>query len=116
MTQPIYDADVVARFRDALGSLTVDLIVGLCPPVSERYARFLTNEVPGISIPGSWIDRLRGRSREDAERVAVELCRTLMERLQDVVQGFYLLLPMGRYDLVGALIGRTSAREARWAE
>jgi methionine synthase I (cobalamin-dependent)/5,10-methylenetetrahydrofolate reductase len=116
MTQPIYDADVVARFRDALGSLTVDLIVGLCPPVSERYARFLTNEVPGISIPGSWIDRLRGRSREDAERVAVELCRTLMERLQDVVQGFYLLLPMGRYDLVGALIGRTSAREARWVE
>ncbi|GBC84158.1 Bifunctional homocysteine S-methyltransferase/5,10-methylenetetrahydrofolate reductase [bacterium HR11] len=115
VTQPIYDPDVILRFQDALGDLAVDLIVGICPPISERYARFLANEVPGISIPEAWIDRLRGRSREDAERAAVELCQALMERLRGVVQGFYVMLPMGRYDLVGALLGQASAHrpEAR---
>jgi len=112
VTQPIYDPDVIFRFRDALGDLAVDLLVGICPPISERYARFLTNEVPGISIPETWIDRLRGRTREDAERVALELSQALMERLRGTVQGFYLMLPMGRYDLVGALIGDSASRLA----
>lgn len=111
VTQPIYDPDVILRFRDALGDLAVDLIVGICPPISERYARFLVNEVPGISIPETWIDRLRGQTREDAERVALELSQALMERLRGIVQGFYLMLPMGRYDLVGALIGRASSEQ-----
>ncbi len=110
VTQPIYDPAVVFRFRDALGDLAVDLIAGICPPVSERYARFLTNEVPGISIPETWMERLRGRTREDAERAAVELCQALMERLGGAVQGFYLMLPMGRYDLVGALLGRMKSQ------
>ncbi|MCS7312409.1 MAG: methylenetetrahydrofolate reductase, partial [Acidobacteria bacterium] len=104
VTQPIYDPDVIFRFRDALRDLAVDLLVGICPPISERYARFLVNEVPGISIPQTWIDRLRGQPREAAERVAVELSQALMERLRGAVQGFYLMLPMGRYDLVETLI------------
>lgn len=111
VTQPIYDPDIILRFWDALGDLAVDLIVGICPPISERYARFLVNEVPGISIPETWIDRLRGQTREDAERVALELSQALMERLRGIVQGFYLMLPMGRYDLVGALIGRASSEQ-----
>ena len=52
------------------------------PLVSYRNALFMKNEIPGISVPDGIIDRYdRDMSREEAQRVGVEIAVEIAEKL-----------------------------------
>jgi homocysteine S-methyltransferase len=118
MTQPIYDLAVLERFREAYerrhGPLSLPLLVGILPPISERHAAFLHNEVPGIEIPEALRERLRlagARASEEGVLLATELA----QRLGDLAAGMYLMPPFGRYDLAAELVEAATSRRGRAA-
>jgi homocysteine S-methyltransferase len=102
MSQPVFDAAMLARFLEDLGSVPIPILAGILPLHSYRNAEFLHNEVPGMRIPEEIRDRMRrvpGRDAAAAEgvRIAREALAAVLE--VEGVQGAYLMPPFGRYEM-----------------
>ncbi len=63
LTQPVFDLKKARQFIKAYeekhGNIDVPILVGVLPLVTDRHARFLHNEVPGISIPETIQERMK---------------------------------------------------------
>jgi homocysteine S-methyltransferase len=71
--------------------------------VTDRHARFLHNEVPGISIP----DEIQQRMSSSGEESASEGARIAIELIQDIkadFQGVYFMPAFNRFDMVAEII------------
>lgn len=100
LTQPIYSPEQLYRFLDAWGPRTaMPLILGVMPLVSYRQASYLSNEVPGITIPDFLLYQMQDAA--DAEKVGVESSIQLLEKLRSLIQGVYLVPSFNR---VGPLL------------
>ncbi len=109
ITQPVFDSKAMFKFLDYIEKhkIKVPIIAGVWPLVSFRNAVFMNNEVPGVVIPPSVMDRMeKVKDSEDAKKVGVEIAREMVEELGDRVDGLQLSAPFGRIELVLAIIGR----------
>jgi homocysteine S-methyltransferase len=100
VTQPVFDTDQLARFLERARS-PIPVIAGIWPLTSLRNAEFLANEVPGVQVPGTIIERMRhaqegGSAAARAEGVAIAL--EMIEAVRPLVQGVQISAPGGRVD------------------
>lgn len=107
LTQPVYDVEaarqVLDAYADRYGPLEVPVLAGILPLYGVRHARFLDNEVPGITIPPAVVARLEGageKAPQEGVRIAVEL----VEAVRPWVQGAYIMPAFNRYDLAAEVI------------
>jgi len=107
LTQPVFDLQRARKFiemyRNLYGPLNVPILVGILPLVTDRHARFLHNEVPGISIP----EEIQQRMYSSGEESASEGARIAIELIQDInsdFQGVYFMPAFNRYDMVAEII------------
>lgn len=103
LTQPVYDLEVVQRFFAAVGEVSVPIIMGLLPLRSYRHAEFLHNEVPGITIPPELLARM-AQAGQDAIGEGIRIAQELAQALRPYTQGFYIMPPFGRYDMVPPIL------------
>ncbi|MBZ0136364.1 MAG: bifunctional homocysteine S-methyltransferase/methylenetetrahydrofolate reductase [Planctomycetes bacterium] len=103
MTQPVFDIAKAREVVEAARPLNVPLVLGIMPLVSERNAEFLHHEVPGIDVPESIRERMAGKRGESGRKLGVEISKELMHEIAPEVQGFYLITPMNRYDMIAEL-------------
>jgi homocysteine S-methyltransferase len=121
VTQPIFDVEQLRKFLERARNFAprLPVIAGIWPLTSFRNAEFMNNEVPGISVPPTIMERMR---RADAgERARLEGLKIAQETLLEIraeVQGVQIAAPFGRYALaveVAQALGRdrppTSARQ-----
>ncbi|MGH7298463.1 MAG: methylenetetrahydrofolate reductase, partial [Polyangiaceae bacterium] len=100
MTQPVYDAKVLARFLDDCAPLGLPVLVGLLPLVSYRNAEFLHNEVPGMQVPDAVRERMRkAGSGAAARKEGVAIAREMLAAVHERVAGAYVMPPLERYEL-----------------
>ena len=99
MTQPLYEMEPLTRFLKAVGKKRVPVLLGLLPLQSHRHAEFLHNEVPGINIPDHAREAMRVAGDKGIE-VGIEMCRALLLKAKDMVEGAYLMPSFGRYEVV----------------
>jgi homocysteine S-methyltransferase len=105
MTQPVYDVGLLDRFLSDTKPLGVPVLVGLLPLASHRNAEFLHNEVPGMRVPDSIRERMRGAgSGLAARREGVAIAREMLSAVKDRVSGAYIMPPFGRYELAAEII------------
>ena len=109
ITQPVFEVEKARNFlkiyKDKFGELEVPVVVGILPLVTDRHARFLHNEVPGIVIPQAIQDRIAGASEDmaaEGTRIAVEL----IQELKQDFQGVYFMPAFNRFDIVAGIIER----------
>lgn len=98
ITQPVFDAESLLRFLDRIQSAPrrIPVIAGIWPLASYKNAEFMRNEVPGVVIPDSVMERLsRCATKEDAREVGIELAHEVMRRIAAAVAGFQVSAPMG---------------------
>jgi len=111
LSQPLYDAGSLERFRavfrdETRTELAVPVLAGVLPLASARHARFLRNEVPGISIPDATLARIERAGDGDAgwdEGLAIA-AETVAELRAGGVAGIYVMPQFGRYDRAAELI------------
>lgn len=103
-SQPVYLPELLERFL-ALTEAWADvpLFVGILPLASLRNAEFLHNEVPGMQIPESILQRLRRAQTKEAQQaegiaIAQEMLRQAVTHPR--VRGIYMFPPFGRYESV----------------
>ncbi len=99
MTQPLYELEPLTRFLEAVGKRRVPVLLGLLPLQSHRHAEFLHNEVPGINIPDHAREAMKKAGDKGIE-VGIEMCRALLLKAKDLVEGAYLMPSFGRYEVV----------------
>jgi methionine synthase I (cobalamin-dependent)/5,10-methylenetetrahydrofolate reductase len=98
VTQPVFDAAQLERFLGRVKS-TIPVIAGIWPLASLRNAEFLANEVPGVQVPHTVMERMRlaqerGSAAARAEGVAI--AAEMVETVKELVQGVQVTAPAGR--------------------
>ncbi len=92
------------RYREITGEdFKLPVLMGLMPLYSPKHARFLHNEIPGISIPDTLMDRLDNAGEKAAEE-GVKIAQELLRDMRGMVQGAYIIPAFGRYELVADVI------------
>lgn len=102
ITQPIFDPEALLRFLDAAEShpRTIPVVAGVWPLVSFRNAEFLANEVPGVEVPGSILERMAtAKTKEDGRKLGIGIAREICEAISDRVAGYQVSAPFGIVDL-----------------
>jgi len=102
-TQPVFDIkklETVIKAVDGRAKIIASLLI----LASERHTEFLHNEVPGISIPKSIREAMRGLSGAKGRERGLEIARETLDALREKADGVCLMPPFGRYELAEELI------------
>src|SRR4029078_12521534 len=80
----------------------IPIVAGIWPLVSLRNAEFLANEVPGVVVPSTVIERMRiasSKSKEHGVAEGIAIAREMLERVRPLVQGVQVWAPFGKVEL-----------------
>ena len=99
VTQPVFDADALLRFIDAVPELadgSIPVIAGIWPLASLRNAEFMKNEVPGVVVPDSVMKRMaRPETREEQRLEGIAIAREAVEAVRSAIRGIHVSAPFG---------------------
>ena len=99
ITQPVYDADALFRFLDSARDIPIKIIAGVWPLASLQNARFLKNEVPGVTIPDRIMSRMeKAASKEAAREEGIAIAREIVDLIRGGVSGIQISAPFGNVE------------------
>ena len=104
ITQPVFDTDQLRDFLKRIEHVRIPIVAGIWPLVSYRNAEFLHNEVPGVRVTPSIMDRMRNASaisKEAGREEGLKIARESLLEVRDEIQGVQVSAPFGnvRYAL-----------------
>ncbi len=115
MTQPIFDPSLARLTFEKTKHLGLPVLAGVMPLLNARNTEFLHNEVPGISIPDSVRERMRGREGAEGNAAGLAVARELCDEILRWFPGVYLITPLLRFDLTVELSRHVREQERRIA-
>ena len=98
ITQPVFDTDQLRDFLKRIEHVQIPVIAGIWPLVSYRNAEFLHNEVPGVRVTPSIMERMRvasAVSKEAGREEGLKIARESLLEVRDVIQGVQVSAPFG---------------------
>jgi homocysteine S-methyltransferase len=98
MTQPIFDRALAKKTQEVAASFGIPILVGVMPLLNTRTTEFLHHEVPGIVIPDSIRERMRGKEGEEGAKEGLAIARELAGEILQHFKGIYLITPLVRYE------------------
>ncbi len=105
MTQPVYDPRTLERFLDDAAGLGLPVMVGILPLASHRNAEFLHNEVPGMTIPAEYRERMARVGGGPAARAeGIRIAQEALAAVKHRVHGAYVMPPFNRVDSALAVL------------
>jgi methionine synthase / methylenetetrahydrofolate reductase(NADPH) len=105
ITQPVFDTGALLRLLDKIQPHGLPVLAGIWPLASYRNASFMRNEVPGVVVPDSIMERMASvESREDQLAMGVQIAREAVARIRDRVAGIQVSAPLGRIETAWAVI------------
>ncbi len=111
LTQPILTEMGLENLRKAKQELNDAIILGgIIPVVSERNARFMQSEINGIDVDEKIIERYVGKTKEESRQLAVEISVDIAKKIEDYVEGYYLMTPFNRTDIIIDIIEEIKAQ------
>lgn len=104
ITQPVFDTEQLRDFLKLIEHVRIPIVAGIWPLVSYRNAEFLHNEVPGVRVTPSIMERMRIASeigKEAARDEGLKIARESLVEVRDLIQGVQVSAPFGnvRYAL-----------------
>ena len=111
LTQPVYDKRAAGNVRRAKAELKSDIWAGIMPVVSYKNACFINNELAGIEIPEEICEKFRHADKEEAAKIAVETALGAIDLVKDTTDGYYLITPLRRADIICDVIRELLKKE-----
>ena len=100
LTQPVLSQTALDNLKLARATLKGKLLGGIFPVVSHRNACFLNNEISGIHVCDEIVSLYEGKSREEAESLAVQISTQVAQAVEPYTDGLYLMTPFQRVSLM----------------
>ncbi len=100
LTQPVLSKEALNNLVLARQTLRGKILAGIYPVVSYKNACFLNNEIAGMRISSEITARYEGKSREEAEDLAVRISTAIAGETAPFSDGFYLMTPFKRVPLM----------------
>lgn len=104
-TQAVYDLAIFEHFMTAVKDLDIKVIAGLIPLKSAKMARYMNENIPGITVPDSLIKRMEKAKDRTAESIAI--CKEIIDGCRDLCNGVHVM-PIGWYSIVPQIYKRLS--------
>ncbi len=100
-TQAIYDLDKFAKFMDYARRYPVKILAGIILLVSARMAKYMTDNVPGVSVPQDLIDELAAVPKGEAINRGVEIAGRMIASIKrdSMCDGVHVMA-IGREEVV----------------
>ena len=100
-TQAIYDLDNFAKFMDYARQFRVKILAGIVLLVSARMAKYMNENVPGISVPQNLIDEMAGAPKGEALNKGIEIAGRMIADLNknSVCDGVHIMA-IGKEEVV----------------
>jgi 5,10-methylenetetrahydrofolate reductase len=100
-TQAVFNPERLTDFCGIVKPLGVKVIAGILVMKSARMAEFINNNIPGLKVPQTIIERLKAANDPAAEgvRIAAEMavrCRTICDGIH--------IMAMGRDEVVPEVV------------
>ncbi|HEY3041517.1 MAG TPA: bifunctional homocysteine S-methyltransferase/methylenetetrahydrofolate reductase [Pyrinomonadaceae bacterium] len=98
ITQPVFDTDQLRDFIRRIEHVKIPIVAGIWPLVSYRNAEFLHNEVPGVRVTPSIMERMRAASavsKEAGRDEGLKIARESLLEVRDVIHGVQVSAPFG---------------------
>jgi homocysteine S-methyltransferase len=97
MTQPVFETRLVEETARRTAHLGIPVFTGVWPLLNGRQARFLHNEVPGISIPEAIMARMEGMEGSEGRTEGVAVAKEVTRAVLDHFPGIYFMTPFLAY-------------------
>ena len=97
MTQPVFETALVEETAKRTAHFGVPVFVGVWPLLNGRQAKFLHNEVPGITIPASVMARMEGLEGAEGRKEGVTVAKEVTRAVLDHFPGVYFMTPFLAY-------------------
>ena len=105
ITQPIFSVESLLRFLDDMGAIDTPVIAGMWPLANYRNALFMKNEVPGVVVPDTIMERMaKYTSKEDQRKEGILIARENLEKIKQRVQGVQVSAPFGNVNTAIAVL------------
>ncbi len=113
LTQPVLTKEALENLKYAYRELDAKILGGIIPVVSSRNGRFMNNEISGITVDEKIIDLYEGRTKEECAKLAVGISLKIAEEIAPYIDGYYLMTPFYRTDIMAELIAGIRKMEGR---
>jgi methylenetetrahydrofolate reductase (NADPH) len=81
-TQAIYDLDKFAKFMEYARQFPVKILAGIILLVSARMAKYMNDNVPGVSVPQNLIDELAAAPKGEAINKGIEIAGRMIATIE----------------------------------
>ncbi len=97
MTQPVFETALVEETARRTAHFGVPVFIGVWPLLNGRQAKFLHNEVPGITIPAPVMARMEGLEGAEGRKEGVNVAKEVTRSVLDHFPGIYFMTPFLAY-------------------
>ena len=115
LTQPVLTRAAFENLQRAHEELDAKILGGIIPVVSSRNARFMNSEISGITVDDEIIALYEGRTKDECTELAVRISSEIASRIRPYTDGYYLMTPFYRTDIIVELIREINRIEAACA-
>ncbi|MDH4128019.1 MAG: bifunctional homocysteine S-methyltransferase/methylenetetrahydrofolate reductase, partial [Spirochaetota bacterium] len=106
ITQPVFDVEILLGFLEKVKHLNIPILAGIWPLVSYRNAEFMNNEVPGVHVPSSIMERMKkAPSNDAAKEEGIKIANETFLSVKNKIQGAQVSAPFGRVEYALQVLG-----------
>ena len=107
-TQAVYDTSAFEKFMDQVRDFGVPVLVGIVLLKSAGMAKFMNENVAGVSVPDELIKELASVGKKDRKKKSVEIAARLLREMKNMCQGAHIM-PLGWDSEVPKVIAAATA-------
>lgn len=108
LTQPVFCGQAIENLRQARSQLPAKILGGILPIVSHRNACYMDSEIAGITVGREIVCMYEGLDKQQSARLAVELALDIAKKIAPYIDGYYLITPFKRVELIEQIISELS--------
>lgn len=90
-TQAVFSVAEWERFYQHAEKAGVPILCGIILLKSAGMARFMNENVAGVNVPDSLIERITGVKKEDRPKVSLEIAAELIREIRPMCQGVHIM-------------------------
>lgn len=93
-TQAVYDIKAFENFMEAASRFKVPVLGGIVLLKSAGMARFMNENVSGVSVPAKYIKMMASAEKKDRPKVSTDIAAELIRGMKDICSGIHIM-PLG---------------------